>query len=92
MHHLCSALHWQYFIQMMFQFNFQFKDERCFLCIHDAHDYNVKNCILLLNDYHSLSRKICNERKMYIMKDQQQDLSVWDADYKSSASYACQKS
>ncbi len=26
------------------------------------------------------------------LHDQQRDLSVWDADYESSASYACQKS
>ncbi len=36
---LCSSL--MIFYTMMFQFNFQFKDERCFLCIHDACDCNV---------------------------------------------------
>ncbi len=58
---LCFSL--MIFYTMMFWFNLWFKDKRCFLCIHDTHDYNVKNCILLLNDYHSLSREICDERK-----------------------------
>ncbi len=51
MHHLCSALHWWYSIQTMSWFNSWFKDERCFLCIHDACDYNVKNYVLSLNKF-----------------------------------------
>jgi len=35
----CSSL--MIFYTMMFQFDSQFEDERCFLCIHDVHDYNI---------------------------------------------------
>ncbi len=52
----------------MFWFNLWFKDERHFLCIYDACDYNVENCVLLLNDCYSLSREICDEREMHMMK------------------------
>ncbi len=33
------------FYTTMFQFNSQFKDERCFLCTHDAHDCNVRRAV-----------------------------------------------
>ncbi len=47
---------------------FNLQSQRWFLCTRDAHDCNVENCILLLNDCHSSSKEICNERKMYMMK------------------------
>ena len=36
---LCSSLTIFYII--MFRFDFQFEDERRFLCIYDAHDCNI---------------------------------------------------
>ncbi len=53
---------------MMFRFDSRFEDERCFLCIRDARDCNVENCVLLLNDCHSLSREICDERETRTMR------------------------
>ncbi len=52
----------------MFWFNSWFEDERWFLCTHDAYNCNVENCVLLLNDCHSLSREICDEREMHMMR------------------------
>ena len=53
----------------MFQFSiFNYECQRQFLCTHDAYDYNVKNCVLLLNDYYSLSQEICDEREMCTIK------------------------
>ncbi len=64
---LCSSL--MIFYTTMFQFSIlDHKDEKQFLCIHDAHDYNVENYVLLLDDYHSSSKEICDEREMHMMK------------------------
>ncbi len=40
---LCSSL--TIFYTMMSRFNSRFKDERCFLCTHDAHDCNVRKVV-----------------------------------------------
>jgi len=63
---LCSSL--TIFYTTMFRFDSRFEDERCFLCIRDARDCNVENYVLLLNDCHSLSREIFDERETRTMK------------------------
>jgi len=40
---LCSSL--MIFYTMMFRFNSQFKNEKCFLCICDVHDCNVYRAV-----------------------------------------------
>ncbi len=47
---------------------FDFRSRRQFLCIHDARDCNVENCVLLFNDCHSSSKEICDEREMHMMR------------------------
>ncbi len=40
---LCSSL--TIFYTTIFRFDSQFKDERCFLCIHDACDCNIHKAV-----------------------------------------------
>ena len=79
----------------------------CF-CIHMFYDCNLntlnidvfynlnhKTAWFLCWSYDIFSRQLAcssSQRWLHISSDQQQDLSVWNADYESSASYACQKS
>ena len=48
---------------MMFWFNLQFKDEKHFLCIHDACDYNVCKAAF----FHLMIVIHCAEK--YVMKE-----------------------
>ncbi len=64
---LCSSL--MIFYTTMFRFSiFDREDERRFLCTRDARDCNVENCVLLLDDCHSLNREICDERETRTMR------------------------
>ncbi len=58
---LCSSL--MIFYTMMFRFNSQFKDERCFLCTHDAHDCNVCKAAF------SCSMIVIHCAEKYVMKE-----------------------
>ena len=52
---------------MMFRFDSQFENERRFFAFVML-VIVTQNCVLLLNDYHSLSREMCDEREMHMMK------------------------
>ncbi len=58
---LCSSL--MIFYTTMSQFDFQFKDERHFLYIHNIHDYNVHKAAF----FHSMIIIYCAEK--YVMKE-----------------------
>jgi len=58
---LCSSL--IIFYTMMFRFNSQFKDERCFLCTCDAHDCNICRAAF------SYSMIIIHCTEKYVMKE-----------------------
>ncbi len=58
---LCSSL--TIFYTMMFQFNLWFKDERRFLCTHDAHDCNVRKAVF------SYSMIVIHWAEKYVMKE-----------------------
>ncbi len=58
---LCSSL--MIFYTTMFWFNSWFKDERCFLCIHDACDYNVHKAAF----FYLMIIIHCTEK--YVMKE-----------------------
>ena len=58
---LCSSL--MIFYTMMFWFNFWFKDERCFLCIYDAHDCNVCKAVF------SYLMIVIHWAEKYVMKE-----------------------
>ncbi len=51
------------FYTMMSQFNSWFKDERCFLCTHDACDYNVHKAVF------SYSMIVIHWAEKYVMKE-----------------------
>ncbi len=57
------------FYTTMFRFSIlDREDERQFLCIRDARDCNAENYVLLLDDCHSSSKEICDEREMHMMR------------------------
>ncbi len=58
---LCSSL--MIFYTTMFWFNSWFKDERCFLCIHDAHDCNICRAAF------SYSMIVIHWAEKYVMKE-----------------------
>ncbi len=58
---LCSSL--TIFYTTMSRFNSRFKDERRFLCIHDAHDCNVCRAVF------SYSMIIIHWAEKYVMKE-----------------------
>ncbi len=58
---LCSSL--TIFYTMMFRFNSWFKDERCFLCILDACDYNVYRAVFFY------SMIVIHWAEKYVMKE-----------------------
>jgi len=58
---LCSSLTIFYII--MFRFDFQFEDERRFLCIHDAHDCNICRAVF------SYSMIVIHWAEKYVMKE-----------------------
>ncbi len=68
---LCSSL--IIFYTMMFQFNSRFKDKRCFLCIHDAHDCNIHRAVF------SYSMIVIHWAEKYVMKERctQWEDKVW---------------
>ncbi len=68
---LCSSL--MIFYTMMFQFNSRFKDKRCFLCIHDAHDCNIHRAVF------SYSMIVIHWAEKYVMKERctQWEDKVW---------------
>ncbi len=57
----CSSL--MIFYTTMFWFNSQFKDERCFLCTHDAHDCNICRAVFFY------SMIVIHWAEKYIMKE-----------------------
>ncbi len=59
---LCSSL--MIFYTMMFQFNSQFKDERCFLCTCDAYDCNIHRAVFfyLMIVIHWTEKYVMKER------------------------------
>jgi len=57
----CSSL--MIFYTMMFRFDFQFKDERCFLCTCDARDCNVCRAAF------SCSMIVIHCAEKYVMKE-----------------------
>ncbi len=58
---LCSSL--MIFYTMMSRFNFWFEDERCSLCIRDAHDCNVRRAAFFY------SMIIIHWAEKYVMKE-----------------------
>ncbi len=58
---LCSSL--MIFYTMMSWFDFWFKDERCFFCIRDAHDCNIRKAAF------SCSMIIIHCTEKYVMKE-----------------------
>ncbi len=58
---LCSSL--TIFYTTMFRFDSRFEDERRFLCIHDAHDYNVRRAVF------SYSMIVIHWAEKYVMKE-----------------------
>ncbi len=68
---LCFSL--MIFYIIMFWFNLQFKDEKCFLCIHDVYDYNICKAVF----FHSMIIIHCTEK--YVMKERctQWEDKVW---------------
>ncbi len=51
------------FYTMMFWFDLQFEDKRCFLRIHDAHDCNVRRVVF------SYSMIVIHWAEKYVMKE-----------------------
>ncbi len=58
---LCSSL--MIFYTTMFWFNSRFKDKRCFLYIHDIHDYNIHKAVF------SYSIIVIYWAEKYVMKE-----------------------
>ncbi len=58
---LCSS--WMIFYTTMSRFDSRFEDERCFLCIHDARDCNVRRAAF------SCSMIVIHCAEKYVMKE-----------------------
>ena len=67
----------------------QFNDSKSELIHFKSHKTILNQMIILLNNMIIKSKTCVQWLEVW---NQQRDLSVWDADYESSASYACQKS